>query len=646
MAALQLRRAHGRQYVQRARAQGLDESNSPQFAEAIAFLKRAQQQMHKLQNGLRAWSSTQACADDAAPQNGANGSEAPAPTSPPLGALTQGQHALLRCQIYALKLLMRNMPVPPNVQLGCHDVEAAIRLAQVQQQGGQPTAAASAPALNGAAAPAVEDDEQDEDPDKLARHTPATSSVYPYTSFTSPAEFLRTVASRPDAFSRVNPRSVLVPTLLPRGLDPHTLREERDRFIGARIQQRVRELEQLPALLEGPAKVRALIELKSLNLLARQKALRDDVVRSFGQANQLSLVSERTAFKRARKLTQRDARQTEAMERKQKDERERKSKSQHQSRIHALATHAAQMMSAHAAHDAITGRLGKAVLRFHADAEREEAKRIEKVSKDRLRALKADDEEAYLKLIDRTKDTRITHLIRQTDTYLDKLSAAVQRQQRGAQAPPAPIGKVSESDFGAAPVFDETEEDKAQAKTDYYNDAHKIKEVITRQPAMLSGGELKDYQIKGLQWMMSLYNNNLNGILADEMVRRRSEFVADRAGPRQDDPDHRPAHLPHREQAAERAIPRHRPAVDHDQLGARVWSLGARAPLHRVQGQPEHAAQPARADAARVVPRPPHDVRVHHQGPPDPRQDQVGAHECVDVSAGRADRQSSTRATG
>jgi len=28
---------------------------------------------------------------------------------------------------------------------------------------------------------------------------------------------------------------------------------------------------------------------------------------------------------------------------------------------------------------------------------------------------------------------------------------------------------------------------------------------------------LKDYQVKGLQWMISLYNNRLNGILADEM---------------------------------------------------------------------------------------------------------------------------------
>lgn len=34
---------------------------------------------------------------------------------------------------------------------------------------------------------------------------------------------------------------------------------------------------------------------------------------------------------------------------------------------------------------------------------------------------------------------------------------------------------------------------------------------------MLEGGQLRPYQIEGLQWMLSLYNNNLNGILADEM---------------------------------------------------------------------------------------------------------------------------------
>ena len=53
---------------------------------------------------------------------------------------------------------------------------------------------------------------------------------------------------------------------------------------------------------------------------------------------------------------------------------------------------------------------------------------------------------------------------------------------------------------------------------DYYAVAHRISEKVMRQPNILVGGKLKDYQVKGLQWMVSLYNNHLNGILADEMV--------------------------------------------------------------------------------------------------------------------------------
>jgi SWI/SNF-related matrix-associated actin-dependent regulator of chromatin subfamily A protein 2/4 len=34
---------------------------------------------------------------------------------------------------------------------------------------------------------------------------------------------------------------------------------------------------------------------------------------------------------------------------------------------------------------------------------------------------------------------------------------------------------------------------------------------------MLKNGDLKEYQLKGLEWLVSLYNNKLNGILADEM---------------------------------------------------------------------------------------------------------------------------------
>ena len=69
--------------------------------------------------------------------------------------------------------------------------------------------------------------------------------------------------------------------------------------------------------------------------------------------------------------------------------------------------------------------------------------------------------------------------------------------------------------FGAQKIVDPDE----KTKIDYYAVAHRIKERVTKQPSILVGGTLKEYQLKGLQWMVSLYNNRLNGILADEMVR-------------------------------------------------------------------------------------------------------------------------------
>lgn len=51
-----------------------------------------------------------------------------------------------------------------------------------------------------------------------------------------------------------------------------------------------------------------------------------------------------------------------------------------------------------------------------------------------------------------------------------------------------------------------------------YNKAvHAVEETVTVQPSILQGGQLRPYQMAGLQWMVSLFNNNLNGILADEM---------------------------------------------------------------------------------------------------------------------------------
>lgn len=41
----------------------------------------------------------------------------------------------------------------------------------------------------------------------------------------------------------------------------------------------------------------------------------------------------------------------------------------------------------------------------------------------------------------------------------------------------------------------------------------------------VTGGKMRDYQIQGLNWLISLFENGINGILADEMVCTLCQFL-------------------------------------------------------------------------------------------------------------------------
>src|SRR5277367_1220554 len=45
----------------------------------------------------------------------------------------------------------------------------------------------------------------------------------------------------------------------------------------------------------------------------------------------------------------------------------------------------------------------------------------------------------------------------------------------------------------------------------------RITELRVNRCADVKGGEMRQYQVQGLNWMVSLHQNGLNGILADEM---------------------------------------------------------------------------------------------------------------------------------
>ncbi|KAK9721803.1 ATP-dependent DNA helicase Snf21 [Basidiobolus ranarum] len=315
---------------------------------------------------------------------------------------------------------------------------------------------------------------------------------------------------------------LLISNTPPGGLDSMSLFIEREERVRTRTQRRLLQVEEYVDKFnqsdstDEKVPLKAIIQLKSLRLLEEQKKLREEMVRGMKKAVTMSSSADRAALRKMKKQSLRDARIAERLEKQQRAELERREKQRHLDHLQGIITHGRDLMQWHRTFQAKQSKLGRAVVQYHSQIEREEMKRIERVSKERLRALRADDEEAYLKLIDQTKDTRITHLLQQTDVYLDSLSKAVRMQQTDAlHQDPVTQGEVEAMDN----YFDNDEDDHDDpdgSKLDYYMIAHRIKEDV-EQPSILIGGKLKEYQIKGLQWMVSLYNNRLNGILADEM---------------------------------------------------------------------------------------------------------------------------------
>lgn len=73
--------------------------------------------------------------------------------------------------------------------------------------------------------------------------------------------------------------------------------------------------------------------------------------------------------------------------------------------------------------------MNKAVLLWHANAEREQKKEHERLEKERMRRLMAEDEEGYRKLIDQKKDKRLAFLLSQTDEYINQLTDMVKQHK-------------------------------------------------------------------------------------------------------------------------------------------------------------------------------------------------------------------------
>lgn len=157
----------------------------------------------------------------------------------------------------------------------------------------------------------------------------------------------------------------------------------------------------------------------------------------------------------------------------------------------------------------------------------------------RKQLLRENNFDDWLKLINFEKNERLMEILNHTNQYIEELGEKVSIQKRevagmrqgGVKAGAKNVtgedseeeelsksGKQAREDDEEQ--IDENEKIKRKLKNSskvYYQITHSIQDEVKEQPKMLKAGELKSYQLYGLNWMVSLYNNNLNGILADEM---------------------------------------------------------------------------------------------------------------------------------
>jgi ATP-dependent helicase STH1/SNF2 len=147
----------------------------------------------------------------------------------------------------------------------------------------------------------------------------------------------------------------------------------------------------------------------------------------------------------------------------------------------------------------------------------------------RMQALRENDMEAYSQLLQETKNDRLHYILQQADTYIASINEMIIEHSRNVamsddfeEEEGEGAGGEEQAALGAT---DQSLSKASSAAKDMYRNVHRRQEIVT-QPRSLTGGELKEYQLSGVQWLVSLYNNKLNGILADEMVGNLSIFFS------------------------------------------------------------------------------------------------------------------------
>ncbi|KAK9816457.1 hypothetical protein WJX72_000543 [[Myrmecia] bisecta] len=279
------------------------------------------------------------------------------------------------------------------------------------------------------------------------------------------------------------------------------------------------------------------IQLRMLGLLERQAAVRQKVE---AEQQEVMNMSDRAY----RKFVRHSMRQRiEMIKQEEKVKADRAGE-----RVRAIkAWRSAQSDASNTQRDLRVAR-NRAVARAHERMSREHHKQKDDDRARRMEALKAHDFEAYQELLREQSGPEtsveryevISRFLNDTEEYLHRLAGKVASVKLGQEASEAAAQAIAEARAQGlsedevrdaattaaqeaalnSDLMRQSKNHMGDAQSRYYGLAHSVEEVVRNQPSLLrppGDARLREYQMVGLQWMVSLYNNHLNGILADEM---------------------------------------------------------------------------------------------------------------------------------
>lgn len=155
--------------------------------------------------------------------------------------------------------------------------------------------------------------------------------------------------------------------------------------VAARIAARMEQLTNLPSNMSEELRMQAQIELRALRCLNFQRQLRNEIIACTRRDTTLETVVNVKQYKRTKRQGLREARATEKLEKQQKLEAERKRRQKHQEFLTSVLQHGKDFKDFHRNNIAKLSRLNKAVMNYHANAEREQKKEQERIEKERMR---------------------------------------------------------------------------------------------------------------------------------------------------------------------------------------------------------------------------------------------------------------------